>query len=59
VPETIFGEISFIFKFCELWIGDKVTPGLGFTYEKVKGENKMLKDECESFYNQIIMNHLS
>jgi hypothetical protein len=33
--------------------------GLGFTYEKVKGENKMLKDECESVYNQIIMNHLS
>jgi hypothetical protein len=46
-------------NFCELWMGDKVTRGLGFTYEKVKGENKMLKDECESFYNQIIMNHLS
>jgi hypothetical protein len=29
------------------------------TFEEVKGKCKMSKDECESFYNQIWMNHLT
>jgi hypothetical protein len=50
---TIFGENSFIFSFVGLvtwawvhiWGGDR--------------ENKMSKDECESFYKQIKINHLT
>jgi hypothetical protein len=33
--------------------------GVGCTFEEVgDGQNKMLKDECVSFYNQIRMNNL-
>jgi hypothetical protein len=49
------GEDSFIFTyFCGLWIGVSLL-GLGAHLKRL-GEKA--KDECESFYNQIRMNHL-
>jgi hypothetical protein len=50
---TIFGENSFIFRFVGLvtWGWVRISRG--------GRENKMSKDECESFYKQIRMNHLT
>jgi hypothetical protein len=53
----IFREGSFIFSFLGLWISDKVIWGWVHIW-RGDGQNKMLKDECESFYNQIRMNNL-
>jgi len=53
---TIFlGEDSFIFNFVNYGLVT-TSPGVGCTFEEVKGKNKMSKDEFESFYNQIRMN---
>jgi hypothetical protein len=52
----IFGESIFIFNFV---IMDWWQSQLGWVHIWRGGrENKMLEDECESFYNQIRMNHL-
>jgi hypothetical protein len=50
---TIFGENSFIFRFVGL-----ITWGRLHILRGGK-KNKMSKDECESFYKQIRMNHLT
>jgi hypothetical protein len=50
---TIFRENSFIFSFVGLVIW-------GWAHIWGGGrENKMSKDECETFYKQIRMNHLT
>jgi hypothetical protein len=52
----IFGENIFIFSFV---IIDRRQSQLGWVHIREGGrENKMSKDECEYFYNQIRMNHL-
>jgi len=53
-----FGEGNFIFIFVNYELVTK-SPKVGCTFEEVKGKNKMSKDEFESFYNQIKMNHLT
>jgi hypothetical protein len=58
----VFGEINFIFNFVGYGLVTK-SLGAGCTFEEVgQGageESKMSKDGCESFYNQIKMNHLT
>ncbi len=50
---TIFRDNSFIFSFVGLVIW-------GWVHIWGRGrENKMLEDECETFYKQIRMNHLT
>jgi hypothetical protein len=54
---TIFEKCIFIFSFVVM---DWSQNQLGWVHIwGGGGENKMLKDECESFYNQIRMNHLT
>jgi hypothetical protein len=53
----IFGENIFIFNFV---IIDRWQSQLSWVHIWGGGrENKMSKDECESFYNQIRMNDLT
>jgi hypothetical protein len=54
----IFEESSFIFSFVNY---ELVTKSLGArcTFEEVAKKIKMSKDECESFYSKIWMNHLT
>ncbi len=54
----IFGENNFIFRFVGYGL---VTKSLESecTFEKVAEKTKCEKDECEYFYNQIRMNHLT
>jgi hypothetical protein len=54
---TIFGESSFMFSLGGYGLLTK-SLGAGCTFDKLT-KNKMSKDECESFYNQIRMNHLT
>jgi hypothetical protein len=56
---TIFGEGSFMFNFVGYGLVTK-SFGAGCTFENVINFFfKKSKDECESFYNQINMNHLT
>ncbi len=55
---TIFGESSFIFTFMSYYFDDKVALGLVRIW-KGWGENKMSKDECETFSKEIRMNHFT
>ncbi len=54
----IFEESGFMFRFVRY---ELVTRSLeaGCTFEEVAEKIKSLKDECESFYNQIQMNNLT
>jgi len=54
---SIFGENSFIFNFVGYGLVIK-SLGAG-AHLKRREPKKMLKDECESFYNQIRMNQLT
>jgi hypothetical protein len=55
---TIVGESNFTSSFVSYGL---VTKSLGARahFSEGDGENKMSKNECESFYNQIRMNHLT
>jgi hypothetical protein len=55
---TIFGEGSFMFNFVGYGLVTK-SFGVGCTFENVVKKKSKSKDECESFYNQINMNHLT
>jgi len=55
---VFFDEDSFIFNFVGYGLVTKSLEA-GCTFEEVGGESKMPKEECESFYNQIRMNHLT
>jgi hypothetical protein len=39
--------------------GQSHLVALGVTFEQVAKKTKMSKDECECFYNQCRMNHLT
>jgi hypothetical protein len=51
-------ESSFIFSFVNYELVTK-SLGAGCTFEEVAKKMKMSKDECESFYSKIWMNHLT
>jgi hypothetical protein len=55
---TDFGKTKFIFNFVGYGLVIK-SPGPWVHISRGGTENKMSKDECESFYNQIKMNHLT
>jgi len=55
---TIVGESSFMFSFVSYGLVTK-SLGVGCNIWGGGTENKLSKDDCEYFYNQIRMNHLT
>ncbi len=48
-----------VFFFGKLWIGDKVIWGCMYNLGGVKKNKMSQKEECESFCNQIKINHVT
>ncbi len=58
---NIFGKCRFVFIyfFGKLWIGDKVIWGCMYNLGGVEKNKMSQEEECEYFYNQIKINHVT